>query len=114
MNVIFETNANVMVKFINKANSNCVNQHLPIYDASLWTYPIFLKNQCFGKGYVFAVKIHHKNKTIECLGGIEWGFELHLINLFPTLFEPKLLNNTNLENIWNFIKNTLPEYRQIP
>jgi hypothetical protein len=49
------------------------------YDAPLWTYPLF-KNSMFWKGHAFAIKLDHANKTISCIGGIEWGFELSPIN----------------------------------
>ena len=71
--MLFLKQMQMLVKFINKNNSNCVNQHLPIYDASLWTYSNLFEKSMFWKRICVCCKIHHKNKTIECLGGIEWG-----------------------------------------
>lgn len=82
------------------------------YDAPLWEFSL-LKRSMLWKGHVFAIKMNHQNKTIQCICAIEWGFELQPLNLLPVAIEPKLLSENAWNDAWNFIKNTLPGYRKI-
>lgn len=66
-------------------------------DAPLWTYGLFWRPLNFWKGHAFAVEVDDQNKTINCLGGVEWGFQLHWTKLRPVVIIPKLL----VEEAWS-------------
>jgi hypothetical protein len=83
------------------------------YDAPLWTYSLLLKKPMFWKGHAFAVQVDRHNKTIKCIGGIEWGFKLHFAKLRPVAITPKLLNEKAWHQAWDLLKEKLPGYRQI-
>lgn len=83
------------------------------YDAPLWTYSLLNKPISFWKGHAFAVEVNHQNKTIKCLGGIEWGFELHFTKLRPVASKPKLLDEKAWNQAWRLLKSKLPNYELI-
>lgn len=82
------------------------------YDAPLWTYSLFTKPLRFWKGHAFAVEVDHQKKSIKCLGGIEWGFELSHFRLRPKAIYPQLLNKQDWENVWQLFQEKLPGYQQ--
>lgn len=83
------------------------------YDAPLWSYSLFEKPLTFWRAHTFAIIIDDKNKTINYIGGIEWGFELRATELRPVAIDPKLLDKKAWEADWEMIKELLPEYRKI-
>lgn len=82
------------------------------YDAPLWTYSLFNKPLHFWKGHAFAAKVDHQNKSIHCIGGIEWGFELSDFRLRPKTTAPRLLNKERWEKAWQILQEKLPGYSQ--
>jgi hypothetical protein len=82
------------------------------YDAPIWTYTLFKKPLTFWKGHAFALEIDDINKTINCIGGIEWGFELLWFKLTPKAIPPKMLDNKAWKQAWQIIKAKLPGYTQ--
>lgn len=80
-------------------------------DAPLWTYGLFSKPLSFWKGHAFALRFDDKNKTIKCLGGVEWGFELHWTKLRPVAIMPKLLDETVWLKYFEFFQKKLADYR---
>ncbi len=83
------------------------------YDAPLWTYSLVNKPISFWKGHTFAIEVNHQNKTIKCLGGIEWGFELRLTKLHPLAIQPRLLDEEDWKQAWELVKDKLPNYESI-
>jgi hypothetical protein len=83
------------------------------YDAPLWSYSLYEKPLTFWRAHTFAIIIDDKNKTIDCIGGIEWGFEFHATKSKPVAIDPKLLDKKVWEDDWEIIKEQLPEYRKI-
>lgn len=81
------------------------------YDAPLWTYYLFYKPISFWKWHAFAVEVNHNNKTIKILGGIEWGFELRFMKLYPIAIEPRLLDEKAWKQAWKLVKGSLPDYQ---
>lgn len=103
--------------FIDSENPNKENSIYPFYtfesgfyDAPFWTYSLFSRPLNFWKGNAFALDIDHQNRTVKCLGGIEWGFKLHFLTIRPVAINPKLLNQVDWNKIWPFIKEQLPRY----
>ena len=82
------------------------------YDAPLWTYSLLNKPLHFWKGHAFAVKVDHQKKSIHCIGGIEWGFELSNFRLRPKSIHPQLLNKESWEKTWHILQEKLPGYSQ--
>ena len=82
------------------------------YDAPLWTYSLFNKPLGFWKGHAFAVDVDHQKKSIHCIGGIEWGFELSYLRLRPKSIYPQLLNKQDWEKAWQILQAKLPGYTQ--
>jgi hypothetical protein len=56
-----------------------------------------------------GVRIHQK-KSIHCIGGIEWGFELSDFRLRPKTTDPRLLNKEHWEKAWQILQEKLPGY----
>lgn len=82
------------------------------YDAPLWTYSLFNKPLRFWKGHAFAIKVDHQKKSIDCIGGIEWGFELSYFRLRPKATAPRLLNKEHWAKAWQILQEKLPGYSQ--
>jgi hypothetical protein len=83
------------------------------YDAPLWRYSLLTKPISVWKGHVFAVKVDHKNKIIKCIGGIEWGFALSPLRLYPKAIHPKLLGEYAWHQAWIILEKKLSGYKQI-
>jgi hypothetical protein len=56
--------------------------------------------------------VYHQNKSINCIGGIEWGFELFDFRLRPKATAPQLLNKEHWEKAWQILQEKLPGYSQ--
>ena len=80
------------------------------YDAPLWTYSLLSRPLSFWKAHTFAIEIKSQTKTIKCLGGIEWGFELPFMKRRPVAIEPQLLNEKAWVEAWRLIKDKLPRF----
>lgn len=105
--------------FIDAANVDSPGSAYPFYtyeqdfhDEPLWTYSLFDKPLSFWKGHAFAVKVDHQKKSIDCIGGIEWGFELSYFRLRPKSIHPQLLNKETWEKAWQILQEKLPGYSQ--
>lgn len=105
--------------FIDAANVDSPGSAYPFYtyeqdfyDAPLWTYSLFNKPLRFWKGHAFAVKVDHQKKSIHCIGGIEWGFELSYFRLRPKATAPQLLNKEHWEKAWQILQEKLPGFEQ--
>jgi len=105
--------------FIDAANINSPLSAYPFYtyahdfqDAPLWTYSLFSKPLSFWKGHAFALRVDHQKKSIHCLGGIQWGFELSQFRLRPKAINPKALNNLDWDKAWQILQEKLPGYKQ--
>lgn len=105
--------------FIDAANIDSSSSAYPFYtygqdfyDAPLWIYSLFNKPLRFWKGHAFAVKVDHQKKSIDCIGGIEWGFELSYFRLRPQSIHPQLLNKWDWEKAWQILQEKLPGYSQ--
>jgi hypothetical protein len=105
--------------FIDAANIDSSSSTYPFYtyeqdfyDAPLWTYSFFNKPLRFWKGHVFAVKVDHQKKSIHCMGGIAWGFELSYFRLYPKAILPQLLNKDDWDKAWQILEEKLPGYSQ--
>jgi hypothetical protein len=103
--------------FIDAANVDSPGSAYPFYtyeqdfyDAPLWTYSLLKKPLSFWKGHAFALKVDHHRKTIECIGGIEWGFELPLVKLRPKAIHPKVLGRLEWEQAFQVLQEKLPGY----
>ncbi|NDB83082.1 MAG: hypothetical protein EB127_10145 [Alphaproteobacteria bacterium] len=105
--------------FIDAANKDTQGSAYPFYtyeqdfyDAPLWTYSLFNKPLSVWKGHAFAVQVDHQKKSIHCLGGVEWGFELSQFKLRPKAINPKTLNNLDWDKAWQLLQEKLPGYSQ--
>jgi hypothetical protein len=83
------------------------------YDAPLWTYNLFFKKSFKWNAHVFAIKIDKENQIIQILGGIGWGFELNPTNLRPKSYRPYLLNESEIAESWEVLRNKFPDYKKI-
>jgi hypothetical protein len=85
------------------------------YDAPLWTYSVFNKPIHCWKGHAFAVTVNHDKKTIHCVGGIQWGFELSWFKLRPVAIHPSCLSQQDWEKAWQMVqKNTARVFFNLP
>lgn len=80
-------------------------------DAPLWSYGLFWKPLSFWKGHAFAIILDEEGKTIKCLGGVEWGFELHWTKLRPVAILPKLLGEQAWLDACALLCKKLPDYK---
>ncbi len=83
------------------------------YDAPCWTYTIFQKPLSFWRAHAYAVQIDCEAKTIECVGGISWGFELLEWLILPKCTVPSALTKQDWEKDWDVFKTALPEYKNL-
>ena len=83
------------------------------FDSPHWVYSLFSKPLSFWKGHVYAVKVDHQHKTIQCVGGIEWGFRLSFFHLRPQMITPVVLTSEDWKKDWSFVKTTLKDYESI-
>jgi hypothetical protein len=105
--------------FIDAANKDSASSAYPFYtdqkdfyDAPLWSYSLFNKPLCFWKGHAFAVQVDHQKKSIHCMGGIGWGFELSHFRVRPKATAPQLLKKEDWERAWQLLQEKLPGYNQ--
>ncbi|MBP6892564.1 hypothetical protein KBB68_03215 [Candidatus Babeliales bacterium] len=82
-------------------------------DNPCWSYSVFSKPLSFWIGHAYAVQVDHKKKTIECVGGISWGFKLSWWNLNPIMILPFALTQSMWQQDWKFFQKALPEYENI-
>ena len=80
------------------------------YDAPLWIYSLFNKPLTFWKSHTYAVKVNHTTKTITCIGGIKWGFELKFYRLRPKMILPSSLSHEDWNKDLVILKSYLPTY----
>ncbi len=80
------------------------------YDIPIWNYGYFNKPLSFWRAHSYAVALDHNQKTVQCLGGISWGFELSFWRLWPYTILPKSLDKSNWIQDWNVFKKELPGY----
>lgn len=80
------------------------------YDIPVWSYSIFSKPLSFWRAHAWAILLDKDKKTIQCLGGISWGFELSFWRFWPCMILPKPLNMSDWIQDWNVFKKALPEY----
>jgi len=83
------------------------------YDAPDWNYTLFSKPLSYWKGHAYAVEVNHLNKTIKCLGGIEWEFKLSHFQLHPQMIALSSLSINDWEKDWETFKHGLEEYSHI-
>ena len=82
------------------------------YDAPIWRYNLLDKPLSFWRANAFAAKIDAENKTVSCVCGVEWGFELSFFKLRPKAIYPKLLGKKDWDAAWEILKEKLPGYQQ--
>ncbi len=83
------------------------------FDAPHWRYTLFSKPLKFWKGHAYAVKVNHKNGTIQCVGGVEWGFQLSYFSTRPKSITPSALTHQDWKKDRSIFKTTLKGYRVI-
>ncbi|MFQ3306863.1 MAG: hypothetical protein ACI8ZF_000095 [Candidatus Midichloriaceae bacterium] len=83
------------------------------YDSPIWRYSLFYKPVSFWIGHAWAISIDYKNKTIEPIGGISWGFKLSHTKLRPVLIEPSELNKDNWIKDWSVFKTKLTGFKML-
>ena len=83
------------------------------FDAPLWKYRFFSKPLSYWKGHAYAVLIDRDRKTIVFLGGVEWGFGLSKISIFPSMIRPVSLTHQDLQQDLDFLENQLVGYKII-
>lgn len=83
------------------------------YDAPHWSYTLFSKPLSYWKGHAYAVKVDHRDKTIKCIGGVEWGFRLSYFHLRPQAITPSKLDINKWEKDWEILRNELKGYQYI-
>jgi|GEM_PF-2177485 len=81
------------------------------YDGPHWDYTLFQKPLSFWKAHAYAVNVNHEEKIIQCVGGVQWGFELSYFKLRPHCLTPKALNFQDWEKDWSFLQNSLAGYK---
>ncbi|MCX5924536.1 MAG: hypothetical protein NTZ68_03880 [Candidatus Dependentiae bacterium] len=96
------------------------HEHYPFYaigkdfaDNPQWNYSLFSKPLSFWIGHAYAVQIDHEKKTIECVGGISWGFRLPWWSLRPVMILPTALTEKDWHTDWKVFQQSLPEYKNI-
>ena len=83
------------------------------YDTPCWTYTLFEKPLSFWRGNAYAVRVDREAKTIECVGGISWGFELSSWRILPQCTIPCALTQQDWEKDWELFQTALPEYKSL-
>lgn len=67
------------------------------YDAPYWPYTFFKKPLTMWKGHAYAIQIDQRKRTIQCIGGIKWGFNLDTYSLYPESIIPSGLTTRDWE-----------------
>jgi hypothetical protein len=83
------------------------------YDAPSWNYRFFNKTLSFWHAHAYAVRLDEQNKTIQCLGGISWGYKLPWWNLRPVMILPSTLTKNDWVTDWEVFQKALPDYQDI-
>jgi len=74
------------------------------YDAPCWSYTLFSKPLSFWIGHAYAVRVDHENKTIRCIGGVEWGFKFSYLPVHPQMIFPRALALQDWQEDWPVFK----------
>ena len=83
------------------------------YDAVSWNYTLFQKPLSFWRGHAYAVQVDRQEKTIKCVGGIAWGYELSYWRILPKCSVPYALIQQDWEKDWELFQTALPEYKNL-
>ena len=83
------------------------------YDIPVWSYSIFSKPLSFWRAHAWAILLDKDKKTIQCLGGISWGFELSFWRLWPCMILPKSLDRSDWQQDWDVFKAVLQNFTDI-
>ena len=65
------------------------------FDAPFWTYNVLSKSISYWIGHAYAVIIDDEVKTIQCIGGIGWGYRIPWYWPYPRMIQPYALNLEN-------------------
>ena len=84
------------------------------YDAVSWHYTLFQKPLSFWRGHAYAVHVDREAKTITCVGGISWGYELSQWRILPKCTVPCALTEQDWEKDWELFCTALSEYNPPP
>jgi len=68
------------------------------YDMPYWSYTLISKPVSVWKGHAYAVSIDDTKQTMECRGGIEWGYRLPIFSLRPQAIEPRALSKEDWDS----------------
>jgi len=82
-------------------------------DAPIITYGLMYKPWSSWVGHVYAVQVDEENKTIQCVGGISWGYQLPWWSLRPVMILPSALTENDWQTDWNVFETALPGYKNI-
>lgn len=74
---------------------------------SATSYGLFDKRISPWIGHAYALQVNDINKTIECIGGISWGFKLPWWSLRPIMILPSALTEQDWETDWLTIEKAL-------
>jgi hypothetical protein len=83
------------------------------YDSPHWNYKLFQKPLSFWKGHAYAVRVDDDQKTVHCVGGIEWGFELPYWSLRPHCLTPRALTRDHWTKDWILLENAFQGYTRL-
>jgi len=65
-------------------------------------------------GHAYAVQVSNANKTIECVGGVSWGFRWPWWwSLQPVMIRPAALTSTDWQTDWLIFEKALREYKDV-
>lgn len=87
--------------------------NIDFYDTPQWGYSLFFKPITFWRAHAYAIQVDHESKTIQCLGGIFWGYSLSYFHLKPCAYKPAALSLQDFMQDWQLLAKELPEYRCI-
>lgn len=76
---------------------------LNFYDAPSWGYTFFQKPLSFWKAHTYSVQVDEKNRTINCLAGLVWGYQLKWFSFKPTMITPTPLTKEHWKQDWESI-----------
>ncbi len=79
------------------------------YDAPCWHYTLWDKFS-FWRGHAYAVHVDHQEKTVRCVGGVAWGYELFYSTITPRAIEPYALAAQDWKRDWDIFNAELPGY----
>ena len=73
-------------------------------------YTIFDKKISPWMGHAYAVQVDDKQKTVQCVGGISWGFRLPWWSLRPVMILPAALTQEDWQTDLPVFQGSLKEY----